>query len=146
MQRRFPAIALAALVSGCATVQPLEVRVIALEPAESLPLEQRMTLGLRLVNPNDREIVLTGMSLNLTVNDQPLARGVSDATVTVPRLGEAVARITVGTSLFDVARQLFVLDAKRSGLKYGIDGRIYLGGARSPMRFESSGTLGASAP
>jgi LEA14-like dessication related protein len=132
---------LAALGAGCASVVPLDVLVVAIEPVESTPLEQRMKLGLRIVNPNDRDISATGMSLTLDVNGQPLARGVSSTPITVPRLGEALTEITVGTSLFDLARQVLAIDARKGELSYELDGRLHRGGWRPPLRFEKSGTL-----
>jgi len=142
IQRLRSACLLAAIaLTACTSYEPLDVRVIGIRALDSSPFEQRLRIDLRVVNPNPREIAATGMALNLNVNGQPLARGVSDQAVVVPRLGEAVTHIDVGTSLFDIARQLVTLSERRAEVTYGIDGRLFLSGMRPSIHFEESGIL-----
>jgi LEA14-like dessication related protein len=131
------------LCAGCTSVAPLDVRVIDIRPVqgEHGSLEQRFDVGLRIVNPNDKPFSATGLSLDLEVNGQPLATGVSSAPIEIPRLGEAVATVTVGTTLFDLARQVLALNQRRPEMTYGITGRIYRGGLHLPIRFEKTGVL-----
>lgn len=137
------------LFAGCASVEPLDVRVVDIRPVAGAqsPLEQRFTVGLRIVNPNDRDFAATGMSLELAVNGKRLASGVSSAPFSVPRLGETVTSIEVGTTLFDVARQILSASSGQPDMTYAIDGRMHMGGMRPSVPFEKSGTLpGFSAP
>lgn len=134
--------------AGCATVEPLDVRVVDIRPVEGAqsPLEQRFTVGLRIVNPNDRDFAATGLSLELAVNGQRLASGVSSTPFSVPRLGETVTSIEVGTTLFDVARQILTVSSGRPDMTYGIEGRVHMGGMRPSVPFEKTGTLPGYSP
>jgi LEA14-like dessication related protein len=119
-------LALVAL-GGCAQYKPVDVFVIGLTPVEGSPLEQRIQVDLRILNPNDASISANGMQLRLDVNGARLARGVSDAYFTVPRLGEATTHIVATTTLFDLAKQIVVMSAgDKQTFRYVLDGDIYL--------------------
>jgi LEA14-like dessication related protein len=136
MLKRHLVIAWLALVSlgGCTHYKPVDVFVINLTPTESAGLEQRIKVDLRILNPNDEAIVANGMQIRLDVNGARLARGVSDATFTIPRLGEATTSIVATTTLFDLAKQLVVMSGGRQTLQYELDGDIYLGAANPLAR------------
>jgi len=122
------AAAIAALLlalAGCVTVPPPDVFVIDLEPLESGALEQRVRVELRIQNPSPEPIAVSGMSLRLVVNGQPLARGVSDEHFTVPPLGEATTSIVTSTSLIDLLRQIEGARS-RTNVEYRLEGTLYL--------------------
>ena len=99
------------LLGGCAHYKPIDVFVVGLTPQESGPLEQRIKVDLRIQNPNDQPITADGMQIRLDVNGTRLARGVSDATFTIPRLGETTTSIVATTTVFDLAKQIVALSA-----------------------------------
>jgi hypothetical protein len=76
----------------------------------------------------------------LYVNEQRLARGVSDGAFQVGRLGESRVSAVVSTSLFDVARQLLTLQDRQS-FSYRIDGRIFLDGWPRSLPFRRGGEI-----
>ena len=131
----------ASLLGGCVQYQPVDVFVIGLTPIESSPLEQRIKVDLRIQNPNDTTFEATGMQIRLDTNGARLARGVSDAAFTIPRLGETTTSIVATTSVFDLAKQLVVMSGKQS-FRYVLEGDVYVTGggplARS-VTFSSSG-------
>ena len=139
---RIVSIVLALLLGGCAQYKPVDVFVIGLQPAEGSPLEQRIRVDLRIQNPNDQAIEAHGMQVRLDVNGARLARGVSDAAFTVPRLGETTTSIVATTSLFDLAKQIVALSGTQS-FRYVLEGDIYVdsmpGGFGRSVSFHNEG-------
>src|SRR6478752_6714921 len=81
---------------------------------------QYKRVDVRIQNPNDQPIDAHGMQIRLDVNGARLARGVSDATFTIPRLGETTTSIVATTSLFDLAKQIVALSGTQS-FKYVLE-------------------------
>jgi LEA14-like dessication related protein len=129
---------LASLLGGCVHYQPVDVFVIDLQPAEGSALEQRIRVDLRIQNPNDQPIDAHGMQIRLDINGARLARGVSDAAFTIPRLGETTTSIVATTSLFDLAKQIVALSGTQS-FKYVLEGNVYVDSV--PGRFGRSVTF-----
>jgi LEA14-like dessication related protein len=115
------------LLGGCVRYQPVDVFVIGLTPIESAPFEQRIKVDLRIQNPNDTAIDATGMQIRLDANGARLARGVSDAAFTIPRLGETTTSIVATTSVFDLVKQLVVMSGKQT-FQYVLEGNVYTTG------------------
>ena len=72
-------------------------------------MEMRFMVKLRVQNPNDEPIEYNGIALDLDVNGQPLASGVSDQTGEVPRFGERVVSVPLTVSAFSAFRQAWGL-------------------------------------
>lgn len=133
-------------ISGCVTafsaMEAPEVNVINIVPlpAEGV-FEQRAQVDLRIINPNDFALHISGLSFKLDINDSRFARGVSNRSVTVPRLGEARTTVVLTTSVIDLLRQVMTLDEHRN-LTYAIRGKLYLGGTRTHgLPFRHAGVL-----
>lgn len=134
-------VGLFVLVTGCTHYTPVDVFVIGLTPTEGAPLEQRVRVDLRIQNPNDLPLNARGLTIQLDVNGQRLARGVSDSAFVVPRLGEATTSVVASTSLFDIARQLVILSGRQT-INYVIDGEVFLDGFGRGVKFHQAGELG----
>lgn len=107
----------------------------------------RFAVLLRVQNPNATPIDYDGIALQLEVNRQPLASGVSDQSGQVPRYGESLLRIPVSVSALSMMRQAWAAAGYRDarGLPYELRGKLggsLFGGAR----FHDSGTLDWPAP
>ena len=111
---------LAAACNGGDPVSP-QVRVVNLELQESTVFEQRFRIDLRIGNPNDFDLPLDGLTFDLEVNGEDFARGFSNESVTVPRLGEATLSVTASTTLIEVVQQMRLL-AERGDLTYRVHG------------------------
>jgi hypothetical protein len=136
---------LALLVAGCAALQrpqPVEVILAGVEPLKSEGLELRMLVRLRVQNPNDAAIDYDGLSVRLDLQGKPFATGVSSASGSVPRFGEAILEVPVSISVFRIARQALGVAAKefRGKLAYELSGQL-AGPALGSVRFSSSGEL-----
>ncbi len=138
--------ACAALLSGgCASLTgraPVEVMVAGVEPLQGEGLELRMLVKLRIQNPNDLPLEFNGVSLQMDVQGRRFATGVSDATGSVPRFGEALVEVPVSVSVLRIAQQAIgvMADERRGKLAYEMTGRL-AGPAFQSVRFRSSGEL-----
>ena len=121
---------------------PLRIDLVGLEPLAGEGLEVRFAVKLRVLNPNDTAIDYNGVALDLAVNGQPLASGVSDQRGQVPRFGEALISVPVSISAFSAMRQAWGAAGYQpgQGLPYELHGKL-AGGLFGTSRFTDSGTL-----
>jgi LEA14-like dessication related protein len=131
-----------AAFSGCASWYTKgeipEVLVTNITPLDSTPFEQRLKIDLRVRNPNDYELHVTGIDIRLDLNGKRLARGLGNQAFTVPRLSDTVVTIETTTSTLDIVRQLLGL-RKAQALTYHVSGVLHLKDGR--LSFENSGVL-----
>lgn len=133
------------LLSACAGLSGLsykpEVTLVGLNLVQLGIFEQRFALKLRIQNPNDVELRITGLAFDVEVNEQPFVKGLSDKAVTVPRFGEAVLDVMATGTLVKALNQLRELQkGGRDRVDYRIVGRLNLSGIGS-VPFERSGDL-----
>jgi LEA14-like dessication related protein len=127
---RWLPVAVLLLASACASLHGLKspkVSVAGLEIRELRLLEQKMRVQVRVQNPNDVDLAVTGMSFDLEVNGKPFATGVSSQPVTVPRYGTGTVEVDVASNVRDVLRQ--VLEARKDAptrWPYRLRGRVSL--------------------
>jgi LEA14-like dessication related protein len=127
---------------GCASWfmkgDPPEVLVTNVTPLEASAFEQRLQVDLRIRNPNDFDLLVTGIDFTLNLNGKRLARGLGNTAIAVPRLSDAIVSVQTSTSTFDVVRQLLSF-SQAQDLSYDITGRLHLKDGRLP--FDNSGIL-----
>lgn len=138
-------ILLACALNACALLQardPLGISVIGIEPLPGQDLEMRMAVKIRVQNPNESVIRYNGLALNLEVNGQPLASGVSNQQGQIGRYAEQVLVVPVSITAFAMLRQAYGLSRLESlqGMPYVLRGKL-AGGAMGTVRFSDSGTL-----
>ena len=138
-------LVLAVSLSACSLLQgrdPVTVSVIGIEPLPGQELEIRMAIKLRVQNPNEAPIAYNGVALDLEVNGQPLAAGVSDQRGTIGRYDEGIVSIPVSITAFSMLRQAVGLSQLRDldGMPYVLRGKL-AGGAFGTMRFTDRGRL-----
>ncbi|MBU1331783.1 MAG: LEA type 2 family protein [Gammaproteobacteria bacterium] len=139
------AAALLASLAACSTFanrDPLHIDLVGLEPLPGEGLEVRFAVKLRIQNPNEGSIDYSGVALQLDVNDQPLARGVSDQQGSVPRFGEALISVPVTISAYSAMRQAWGASAYQAGqsVPFVVRGKL-ASGLFGTVRFSDSGTL-----
>ncbi|MGE8468645.1 Late embryogenesis abundant protein [compost metagenome] len=143
--RWFLVLLMAYGLSACALFQardPLNISVIGIEPLPGQELELRMAVKIRVQNPNETPIDYNGIALDLQVNGQPLAAGVSDQQGHIGRFDEAVLVVPVSVTAFSFLRQAYGLGQRNSlqGLPYVLRGKL-AGGLLGTVRFTDEGTL-----
>jgi LEA14-like dessication related protein len=129
-RRGFFGSSAALALTACAglRLEPLDVRLVDLALAEGGGLlEQRLALTLALSNPNPSDVALTGLRVALEVNGEPLARGQTGESISIPRLGEARAIVIAAISVFDLIPGVMSM-TQREGLAYRLSGTAFLGG------------------
>ena len=110
--RLFLVLLMAFGLAACALLQPrdpVNISVIGIEPLPGQELELRMAVKMRVQNPNESPIDYNGIALNLEVNGQPLAAGVSDQQGHIGRYDEAVIVVPVSITAFSFLRQAYGL-------------------------------------
>ncbi|AZC50590.1 LEA type 2 family protein [Pseudomonas chlororaphis] len=132
-------------LSACALFpqrDQLHINVVGIEPLPSQDLEVRFAIKLRLQNPNETAINYNGVALDLEVNGQPLATGVSNQTGSIARFSEGVLVVPVSVSAFAVLRQTLGLSQTQNldDLPYVLRGKL-AGGPFGTMRFVDKGQL-----
>jgi LEA14-like dessication related protein len=137
-------LALLIIVSGCAGLrfQTPSVTVADITVMEVNLFEQRYAFKLRILNPNDMEIAVTGMSFEIELNNQPFAKGVSNKPVMLPRLGEAIVEVSAVSDLTGFIRQINELrKGDLDSVSYRIKGRL-IGDSFPTLNFDNSGKIG----
>jgi LEA14-like dessication related protein len=142
---------LCVLLTACAGTggyrEPPRVSLAGIQPLDMTLLEQRYQLALRILNPNDVEMPLRGLSYSVEINGREFAYGVSRQAVTIPALGEAIVEVEVVSSLLDMLRQLRALDDdERQRLDYRISGGLRLANRKARLPFDYRGSLDWMAP
>lgn len=120
-----------------------EVLITNITLLNTTMFEQRLQVDLRVRNPNDFDLEITGVDFTLSLNEQRLARGLSNKASTIPRLGDAVVSVETTTSTLDVVRQLLNF-RQNQDLTYQVTGVVYVQGLRLP--FEHKGVLMDASP
>ena len=147
--RRRVVMLLAALGLGaCAglplSMKPPEVSVADLRLIDAGLLEQRFGLRLRVLNPNDADIPVDGLSFTIALNGKAFATGVSNTAVTIPRLGEAVVEVEAVSSLAGMLRQLRAFGVSQQRIDYRIHGELHTGSLRGTIPFDRRGEVDLS--
>jgi hypothetical protein len=121
---------------------PLQIDLAGLEPLPGESMEMRFALQLRVQNPNSQPVDFRGVALELEVNGQPLASGVSDQSGQIPGFGEKILSIPVSITAFSMMRQAWAAAGYKQGsnLPYELNGKL-AGGLFGTHRFSASGTL-----
>lgn len=132
-------------LSGCATLPgtltPPEVSLADLRLIDVGLFEQRFGLSLRVLNPNEVDIPVEGLSFTLELNDTTFATGVSNESVTIPRLGEAVVDVQAVSTLTGLLHQLRRLSQGEQGITYRIHGTLSTGGMLGGVPFDRRGEI-----
>jgi LEA14-like dessication related protein len=130
---------------GCATpdkVLPPSIDIANLRLESAGLLSQEFMLDIRIGNPNDFAIPLTGLAFKLEVNGRPFAEGLSNNSVTVPRLGYANTQVTGLTNTLSLLRQLMTVGT-RDRIDYRLFGTAHMGrlGQNDAVPFDRKGSL-----
>ena len=136
-------LALALFLAGCAgaPTDPLKIHLVDIAPVRIALFEQRLRIDVRIKNPNNAPVRISGMKLTLALNDVRLLDALGNQTVEVPRLGEALASVAGSTTTDALIRQLLAIDPGKP-LRYRLSGRIFFEdvfGSSAP--FQSAGEI-----
>ena len=139
---RLVGLLVALSLSGCASWlmkgEAPEVLVTNVTPLDASAFEQRLQVDLRIRNPNDFDLAVTGIDFRLDLNGNRLVRGLGNKELIVPRLSDSVTSVETSTSTLQVVRQLLSFSGDQP-LTYHVTGVLHTKDGRLP--FDSSGVL-----
>ena len=118
------------------------VSLVSIQPIEMGLLEQRYGLQLRIMNPNDDEIPVKGLSYSIEINGHEFAYGVSRQPVSIPAFSEALLDVEVVSNLLNVMQQFQEMNSENSdSLSYRLRGKISLKNSLAKLPFNVEGQL-----
>lgn len=143
---KVPVLMVVLLLAGCASLggyrDPPRVSLVSIEPLDMTLLEQRYALQLRILNPNDVALPVSGLNYSIEINRREFAYGVSRQSVTIPAHGEALLDVEVISNLLSLMRQVQELGAGgKQVIEYRLSGKLSLDHSPVRMPFDYSGEL-----
>ncbi|MFT4173904.1 MAG: LEA type 2 family protein [Rhodocyclaceae bacterium] len=127
MWRRGAAPALALLLAACASLYGLKSPEVSLSDIHIKGgnlLEQRFTLSLRVLNPNDKDLAVDGLTFELEIAGQRFARGATGQAVTLARLSDTVVDVDGTAQLISLLQKLPSLVDGDGKVPYRIKGEV----------------------
>lgn len=96
-------LVLCASLGACSVLAPKfnrpNVSVVSVEMRSGNLLQQNFAVKLNIQNPNDRALPVTGLHVELMVDGEQIASGVSDRAIVVPALGESEFDMSIKANL-----------------------------------------------
>lgn len=142
----------ASLLAGCSllryrSAESPRVSVTDVQLAGFSIFEQKFDVGLRIQNPNNFDLPITGMDFNLLIEDSAVANGVSNARVTVPAYGEQAFTVSItGNFLSTLTQMQRWRQSSRSSLDYRLKGRLQMADVAVKIPFEQTGSFKLQQP
>ena len=115
-------------LGGCEVLPKFEapkLSVISMKIHSADIFSQRMSVRMRVLNPNSRELPIKGISYRIEVNDSELGQGLTNTPFVVPALGEAEFDVQVTTNLAGALTKLLGRRSQDS-LQYRLVGEVSL--------------------
>jgi len=143
-------ISLLLCLSACSSLpnrDPLKISVVGIEPLQGEGMEVRFAVTIRVQNPNDNNLTYSGVALDLDINGQPFASGVTDVRGSIGRFSDTVVSVPVSVSAFSFIRQTYGISQMKTlnNMPYILRGKLS-GGVFNTTRFVDSGTLNLPGP
>ena len=145
--KRSVALVLVAGLAACAGIgtklETPQVSFVGLKPLEANLFEQRLEVRLRVRNPNQLELPVKGLNVDVELGGEPFAHGVSAREFTVPAHGEAEFDMIVTANAASALIRILGGDRKsREDIPYRLTGKLSTRlGVLHSIPFEESGTL-----
>jgi LEA14-like dessication related protein len=127
MWRRLWWLVLALMLSACASLYGLKSPEVSLSDIRLKGgnlLEQRFTLSLRVLNPNDKDLAVDGLTFELEIAGQRFARGATGQSVTLTRLSDTVVDVDGTAQLISLLQKLPSLVDSSGKVPYRIKGEV----------------------
>lgn len=104
------------LLVGCASLSTFEqprVSVVDVQLQDGRLMAQKFLVTIRIDNPNNYGFDINGAVVDVLLNDQPLARGLSNRKISIPRYGSADLQVVATVQLLDVLKQIMQMGTQR---------------------------------
>jgi len=135
------------LLVGCASLssdfEKPQVQLVSFKPLAAEGFEQRFEIRLRILNPNNSDLNIQGMSYHFSLNDHKLVSGVSNEIPNIPAYGEGVVLLNGSTNLISGGRFIFdLLQGNKDTLTYDLEAKIDVGAFIPSIKIVENGVLG----
>lgn len=136
----FVLIGCGGLPMGSNLIKP-KVSIADIRMLDSTMFEQRFAIKLRVQNPNNFSIPVSGLNYQLSLNGSAFGSGVSNQAFSIPKNAESLVEVEATTSLPSVIKALSGWMKNKDTLTYAILGNINVGNRSSAIPFDYSGEL-----
>jgi LEA14-like dessication related protein len=138
------------LLSGCFSLpknldnlKEPQVSLTGLAVKDLNPLSPSFLVNLKVQNPNDLEVDLSGADVALALNGKPVAKGLSKSPLALARHGSSDLAVEVTADTLGAVQQVLGL-LNRPALDYEVTGHLHLVkwlGALGQLPFSFKGSL-----
>jgi LEA14-like dessication related protein len=131
MLRRLAPVFLALCLAACSLVAPKfnrpNVSVLSIDMRGGNLLQQSFAVKLNVQNPNDRALPVSGLSVELNVDGERIASGVSDRAFVVPAFGESEFDMTIKANMALALLKLAnKMDRQTDSIDYDVSGAAHI--------------------
>ena len=121
------------LVSACTDIKPdYEDPAIAVKYFRAMPAEgmaPRFEIGLHIINPNDFDLDIRGISYAVSIQGQRILLGVASSLPAVPAYGEGDIDLQASTDVISSIKLLAgLINERRQGINYQLDAKLDIRG------------------
>lgn len=128
---------------GANFIKP-KVSIADIRMLDSTMFEQRFAIKLRVQNPNNFSIPVSGLNYQVSLNGSAFGSGVSNHAFNIPKNAESLVEVEATTSLPSVMKALSGWMKNKDSLSYAILGNLNVGNRSSAIPFDYSGELSLS--
>ena len=146
MLRRLTLILTLSILSACASMATKEdqvkVNLSSMKMLESTLLEQRFAVKIRVQNRSQSAMDIKGLSFDLELNDKDFASGVSNQSLVIEPLSDALLSVDIMSTLFGLIRQIQSMQKLENEVfRYELSGTLHLGNKMFGQRFSEKGEI-----
>src|SRR5262245_7097290 len=136
------AIAVASCVGIPRDLKTPDVSFVGLRAVEASIFEQKLEIRMKVHNPNEIELPVNGLDIDIELADEPFAHGISARQFVVPARGEAEFDMLVTANAASALLKIASGEYKSPDIGYRLKGKLSTRiGLLRTIPFEESGTL-----
>lgn len=142
--RLVAALLMLAALTGCAYahLEKPKLEVVDMQLLKGDLLQQQLKLRMRVLNPNDRQLPVAGITYELVVAGEAFAHGESERDFLVPALGSAEFDVNVTANAATALLKILAGGRKLETVDYRLTGKVALSsGMLRSIPFDQKGTF-----
>ncbi len=135
------------VLAGCSSLQPkLEqptVKVAGLQLLPAQGLSQPIEVNLLIANPNDRDLILRGMSYTIGIESFDVLSGVSDQLPTLTAYQETPVKVIVTANVLQLVRLIehFGRNGVKENVNYNFSAKLDFSAWLPALRINEKGSI-----